>query len=73
MIPQSDIGFGHVFLHVNWLVEIVVDKVVLRGLFTDVVAGRWHANQVHLMERESFRAYPGVLLVLLAVVEHFAA
>ena len=60
-------------LHVDRLVEIIVDEVILGRLLADVVPGRWHADQVHLMEGKALRADPRVLLVLLAVVEHLAA
>lgn len=72
-IPQGDVWFGHVFFHVDRLVEVVVDEVILGRLLADVVAGWWHTDQVHLMECEAFRTDPGVFLIFLAVVEHFAA
>lgn len=71
-VAQRDVRFVLVLLHVQRFVQVVVDHMVFGGLGADVVGCWWHADEMDLMEGESFRADPGVLLVLLAVVEHFA-
>lgn len=56
--------------HVERLVQIVIDHMILGRLGANVVRCRRHADQVDLMEREALRANPRVLLAFLAVVEH---
>lgn len=69
-VAQRDVRLVLVLLHVQSLVQVVVDHVVLGRLRANVVGRWWHADQVNLMEGEALRADPRVLLVLLAVVEH---
>lgn len=47
-VPQRDVGLGAELLLVDGTVQVVVDKVELRGLLADVVTTRRHADQVHL-------------------------
>lgn len=67
--PERDIGLRLVLLHVDRLVEIVVDEVIFGRLLADVLVGRWHADEVDLVECGAFRANPRVFCVLLTVVE----
>lgn len=60
-------------LKIDGLVQVVVYNMVLGGLFADVVVRGRHADEMDLVEGETLRTDPRVLLALLAVVEHFAA
>lgn len=71
-IAKCDIWTSLVLLNVDGLVEEIVDDVVFGRLLTGVIVWWWHTYQMHLMELETFRANPWVLLVLLTVVEHLA-
>lgn len=59
--------------HVDWFVQIVVDESVLSGLIAHILVGWRHANEVDLVESESFRTHPGMFRVLRAVMEDFTA
>lgn len=72
-VAQRHIGLALVLLQVDWLVQVIVDDVVLGGLLADVVVRGRHADQVDLVEGEALGADPRVLLALLAVVEDLAA
>lgn len=72
-VAQRYIRFALMLLQIDWLVQIVIDNVVLGGLLADVVVRWGHANQMDLMKGEALGAYPRMLLTLLAVMEHLAA
>lgn len=60
-------------LHIDRLVEIIVDKVILGRLFTNVVL-RWrHTDEMNLMECGTFRANPRVLCAFVTVMEDLTA
>lgn len=71
--PERNVGLRLVLLHVDRLVQIVVDEVIFGRLLADVFIGRRHADEVDLMERGALRADPRMLCVLLTVVEDLTA
>lgn len=71
-ILQRNVWLRLMLFDVDGFVEEIVDDVVLWWLLANVIARRWHANQMDLVEDETFRTHPRVLLVLLTVMEHLA-
>lgn len=53
-VPQSDIGLGLGLLQIQWLIQILVDEVILRALLTADVTAGWHADQMHLQHKRYF-------------------
>lgn len=70
-VPERHVRPGIRLLSVHRPVQEVVDEVILRRLFADVLAAGRHADQVHLVEDETFWTYPRVSGAVLTVMEHF--
>ena len=59
--------------HVDWFVQVIVDESVFSGLITHILVGWRHADEVYLMEGESFWTHPGMFRVLRTIMEDFTA